>query len=80
MSKFHKTFKNHFTLNEWYEVDRKIFPVVRTQYVNFERGHLQFRSESGTNINVSGGEIRDNLVKITKDNEVFTVNGWVKID
>lgn len=80
MSKFHKTFKNNFTLDEWYNVEIKSRPKVKTQYVKFERGHLQFRSESGTNINVSGGDIRDNLVEITKDDEVFTVNGWVKID
>ena len=80
MSKFHKTFKNNFTLNEWYNVEKKPLLKVRTQYVKFERGHLQFRSENGASIDVSGGDIRDNLVEITKDDEVFTVNGWVKID
>ncbi len=79
MSKFHKTFKENFILNEWYIVEKYLSNKVECQYVKFERGHLQFITNQRVNLNVSGGEIRDEKAKISKNNEIFTVNGWIKI-
>lgn len=78
MSKFHKTFKNHFELNSEYSITK--FPYIDElmTYSSFRQGHCIF-SKGSSFVDVSGGDIRDKRVIIkNKDGETFTVNGWQK--
>lgn len=77
MSKFHKTFKNYFVLNEWYQGILSNDEKITFKYESFERGHLHFISDSGMRYIVNGGSIRDGKWKLFKDGKLFTVNGWV---
>lgn len=79
MSKFHKTFKNEFIIGEAYQGILSNEKIT-FKYESFERGHLHFISDSGVRYIVNGGSIRDGKWKLFKDEKLFTVNGWVKID
>lgn len=79
MSKFHRTFKNHFTLNSSYFVSKNGSFITEMTYSSFRQGHLIF-SNGNTFVDVSGGDIRDRKVVIQNhEGMTFTVNGWEKI-
>ena len=59
MSKFHKTFKNEFILNDDYQGILNGGNKINFKYTSFERGHLKFVGESGILYNICGGDVRD---------------------
>lgn len=79
MSKFHKTFKNHFNIGSSYCLAKNGSSVTEMTYSSFRQGHLIF-SNGNITTDVSGGDIRDRKV-IIRNHEglTFTVNGWEKI-
>lgn len=79
MSKFHKTFKHHFTIGSSYFLAKNGTSVTEMNYCKFRQGHLIF-SNGNTFVDVSGGDIRDRKVIIQNhEGLTFTVNGWEKV-